>query len=162
NLIANNDFVANNGDIFLYKNCFEYAHDPARATRPRVQHSHHNIIVNNRLSAATAVWVASRQSENQWSRDCGDPLVYELPGVARYYSDDAEDNRIINNDFFVGTSIRVEDDGTDIELNRFQSPNGTGSGIYVGSAVRQVLGTPVKDTQITGNTAGSEPVNVHW
>lgn len=119
NLIQGNTFEKNGrGGIFLYKNCGE-KFSTGRSTL-RWQHSDHNRIMENRfLDEAIGVWVASRQSTNLQSWDCGDAPMDK----SKYYYEDFANNNVINNNQFCNTrtAVRVEGDDNQVRNNRYDA-----------------------------------------
>jgi len=180
NLIEGNQFQDNAfGGVLLYKNCWEH-----RATNPkslqRIQHSHSNIIRNNRFSGrGIGVWVAARQARDLLLMACGDPTPYKNPitiwnlftkayptfkatfpapyllPTVYIWLDHAEKNTITGNTFTdMGLAgVRIEDDETRITGNHFV---GDFEYIYLGTPFRaHLLNRPVDRTVITGNTHSS-------
>lgn len=160
---AYNQFIGNTfenngkGAIFFYKNCFEKHKNVNQL--PRVQHSNHNKVKNNRfINERYGVWLASRQSKQLSRFKCGDPLMYQekgLFGSRQYYYDYAKNNQIMNNIFKqVRFGITVEDNDNQLINNEF-----IGNSIHdilIGTAYRSkhrnqpVTGTFVKKNHRQG------------
>lgn len=178
-VIENNDITRNAlGGILLYKNCWEHAADEPDS-QPRTEHASSNIIRNNRFGDQPfGVWVASRQSRDLRSLECGDPTPYSNPininsvfhptysSYPSAYTSDyifslnrvwawpdfAEDNVITGNVFALHSrgGIRVEDDETEVTRNLFV---GDYDYIFVGAPFRARLAMqPVTDTNIADNS----------
>lgn len=143
------------GGIFLYKNCGEYFTEQPNQWWTRRYGADGNVIEGNKISGAyTGVWIGSRMAENTLFMDCSDPAYISGP-VVRVHLDYARDNLVRRNTFVdVEYGIRVEDDGNRIESNRFRSKNAAHQAVLVGTLRRtSVLGLPVEDTVVTGNTS---------
>lgn len=164
NLINGNIFQSTNsstnkpGGIYLYKNCWEYF-EGGLGGYPRLAGSDENHIRGNVFEGlSTAVWVASRQAEDQEDRSCGDISPYTgthfIPGDSkRYFLDYARNNRIRHNTFVNNQlAINVEDNNTLIEENNFSS-NNVAPYVKVGTSFRSYLGkgTSVKGTRLLNN-----------
>jgi parallel beta-helix repeat protein len=152
NVIRNN-WIAGNaaGGIFLYKNCGE----DAASNGHWVRHygATGNTITGNFISTEkNGIWVGSRAAENQDFMDCSDEPYIEAT-LRRVYLDPANGNTISDNSFlYVNHGIRVEDDDTTIENNRFSSPAATDQAVLIGTKERtQVLDRPVTGTVLRGN-----------
>ncbi len=148
NKILHNQISGNfAGGVYLYRNCSEhYAEDPKQARR--WQSSDQNTIEQNDISGGrTGVWVASRQSMDVRSMQCGNPYY----GDGKYSLDSAKHNNV------VGNSIRDTDYGVIVEDNDNLVQNNTLTdvrtiGIKVGSIARdKFLNQPVTGTQVIGN-----------
>jgi hypothetical protein len=149
NWIAGNSY----GGIFLYKNCGENA--SAGGHWVRHYGATGNLIERNFISSEKeGVWVGSRAAENQSFMDCSDTPYIDAP-ARQVFLDPASGNTIRDNSFlYVERGIRVEDDATTVEGNRFSDVNPSHQAIIVGTKERtNVLGQPVTDTVITGNRA---------
>lgn len=117
NIIEGNTFSSNAaGAIFLYKNCGENIHKGRQVIR--WQHSDRNIIHNNIFyGELIGVWLASRQSKNMATWDCGD---LPMDPMGRYFEDFADDNTVSGNKFIDNkVAIRVESDRNQIIANDF-------------------------------------------
>jgi hypothetical protein len=117
NVIARNVFEGNGrGSIFLYKNCGEQY--SSGVSPLRWQHSDENKIVGNRfINEKVGVWIASRQSMNLRSWDCGDA---SMDGKGNYFRDYADRNVVQDNIFCATTvGVRVEGDDNVIQDNIF-------------------------------------------
>lgn len=151
---ANNEIVSNTfrdnagGGVFLYKNCYEKHTETPQM--PRLQHSDNNVISDNQFfDEETGVWIASRQSRDLASFNCGDPVVYREAGQ-QFYEDFAEHNRISGNTFTnVEAGVKVEDDNNQVINNRFMGKGDVD--IQVGSRVRSALKHPVQGVDLNGN-----------
>ncbi|WP_203423104.1 right-handed parallel beta-helix repeat-containing protein [Sinorhizobium sp. BG8] len=133
------------GGIFLYKNCQEHHQKPDSV--PRWQHSSFNEIVGNEFrNEKVGVWIASRQTKNMKTWECGDPPLAE-----GYYRDYAENNEIKGNRFIGGrVGVRIDDSLTRIVDNTFVRPKK--ACVELGSIVRdRVVGAPVASTVLAGN-----------
>lgn len=148
--IRNNYFEGNSaGSILLYKNCGEFPGSPRYFERRYGAHG--NVIEGNTFfGEINGVWVASRMAENTLPMNCTDPQY--APG---YVLDYANDNVVRDNDFVeVPYGVRVEDDRTTVEDNRFVSTDPAHVGVLLGTPLRTTrLGLPVADTHVTGNRA---------
>ena len=147
NLVSGNRFEGNAaGGIFLYKNCQEHIHTKPYSV-PRWQGSDHNSILDNTfLNEKVGVWIASRQSRDLSSWDCGDkPYLGDS-----HYPDFARHNRVAGNRFEGGgTGVRVEDDDNLLEDNTFVD---VANPIELGADLRrQVTGKPLTGVVIRGN-----------
>ena len=141
NKITNNLFKNNGyGAVFLYKNCYEHYTDSAQL--PRLQHADNNQISNNQfLSEKYGVWVASRQSRDLASFECGDSLVYSW-FLLKFYEDYAENNTIQENLFDnVEYGVTIEDNNNFILSNKFTGKSK--KDIKVGSQIRTLINNPV-------------------
>ena len=154
NVIRGNHFERNSlGGILLYKNCGENKDDPSWI--PRRWAARRNLIEGNDFTdERTGVWVGSRMGENTLPMDCSDPAYVDRPGV-RVTLDRAPDNTIRTNTFDdVTYGIRVEDDGTTIEGNRFTASTADHHPVIIGTPYRtDVLHQPVRGTVLRGNHA---------
>ena len=191
NIIRGNRFVHNNfGGIYLYKNCHEHArkgtqpfhdrkHNPNSLPRPL--RSNHNKIENNTLeSLPVGIWVASRQSEPQFWRFCGDPQPEgyraRFEGVRNNIFLDYSSNNVIEGNFFKnikksvskgrskigkrqrvsGVAILIEDNDNKVLNNSFEN---TIRDVVIGTKFRSHdLRRPVKFTEVLGNN-WSGPTN---
>jgi Right handed beta helix region len=139
-----------NGAIHLYKNCEEKIME-RKYTYERWQPSERNIIENNNfMDSDKGVWIASRQSRDLSSWDCGD----------KYYSDrfviDRAPNNIVRGNSFknVNIAIRVEDDDNIIRDNTISAEDAC---VWVGSEKRTVfLNLPVVGTTVVGNSCNTD------
>jgi hypothetical protein len=170
NVVRDNLFEQNaNGALFLYKNCGEYATERPDGWWHRPYGADGNLIEGNRfVNEPDGVWVGSRMSENQFFMDCSDPTYIDGP-VTAVHLDRAQGNTIRDNDFEqVRHGVRVEDDGTVVEGNRFSGIGADGYTVWavvVGTEHRtQVLGQPVGGVVVTGNTADivANPTPYGW
>ncbi|MFV0316844.1 MAG: right-handed parallel beta-helix repeat-containing protein [Microthrixaceae bacterium] len=154
NVVRNNAFFNNsNGGLFLYKNCGEYPTNDRYF--PRRFHSDDNLIeANTFVGGRNGVWVASRMAENTLPMECSDE-AYVDEGLTRIVPDYAADNIVRENRFVdVTYGVRVEDDGTVVEGNTFESDEPGKHAVIVGTPYRtDVLGQPVTDTTIVDNTS---------
>lgn len=154
NEIVGNVFNDNrNGAILLYKNCGEYP-ESGRYFERRFPADDNLIEGNVIVRERHGVWVGSRMGENTLPMDCTDD-AYVDSGLTRVVLDFAADNTIRGNHFVdVTYGVRVEDDGTTVEGNTFASTEPGKHAVLVGTPYRtDVLGRPVADTTITGNTS---------
>lgn len=156
NHIAGNVFEHNSyGAIFLYKNCGEYVTERPQQWWPRRYGANGNRIRRNTIiDEGNGIWIGSRMSENQAFLDCSDPSYFGS-GILRIHEDFAKNNVIQSNSFVnVAMGIRVEDDGTRIERNRFESDRSDHVAILIGTGRRsELLGRPVTGTTVRGNRA---------
>ena len=154
NVIRRNWIVGNAaGGIFLYKNCGEYATQQPAQHWVRNYGADGNLIEGNLVTTgSTGIWVGSRQAENTLPLDCSDPTYVANPQIRL---DHAANNVIRGNSMsFLTYGVRVEDDGTRIEGNRFDHGIGPAQAVLVGTKYRTtVLDRPVRDTVLTGNVA---------
>ena len=167
---AYNEFIGNTfenngkGAIFFYKNCFE-KHKNANQL-PRVQHSSHNKVKNNRfINERYGVWLASRQSKQLSRFKCGDPIMYQESGLFgwnQYYYDYAKNNQIANNIFKnVVYGIVVEDNDNRLINNKFIG-NSTRD-ILIGTAYRSKhKNQPVKNTLVQKNQRGTARLKLEY
>ena len=146
NRISRSRFSGNAaGGVFLYKNCHE--HQERKDSVPRWMPAAHNLIEANSFEeAGTGVWIASRQSRNLRSWNCGDPAY--APG---FYRDYAPDTTVSGNSFSGGRiGTRIEDDGAVVSGNVM---SGVGACVIAGTSKRsEVLGLPVTGTVIRDNS----------
>ncbi|TNF25926.1 MAG: right-handed parallel beta-helix repeat-containing protein [Deltaproteobacteria bacterium] len=79
-VVAGNTFRGNAfGGVFLYKNCWEFAHGDPNGPQ-RLQHAHDNVIRDNVFEdTPIGVWIAARQARDLGVWDCGDPTPYPNP-----------------------------------------------------------------------------------
>jgi hypothetical protein len=156
NYVAGNVFEHNSyGAIFLYKNCGEYFTERPQEWWPRRYGANGNRIRRNEfIDEQNGIWIGSRMSQNQAFLDCSDPSYFGS-GILRIHEDFAKGNVIQSNSFVnVAMGIRVEDDGTRIERNRFESDRSDHVAILIGTGRRsEVLGRPVTGTIVRGNRA---------
>jgi parallel beta-helix repeat protein len=156
NHIASNAIYSNAaGAIFLYKNCGEDATTQPGAWWERRYGADHNLIENNLITnEPEGIWVGSRMGENQYFMDCSDP-TYETGPLRRIHRDYAANNTIRGNVLLgVTRGVRVEDDNTLVEANRFIHTDAAATAVLVGTKERtQTLGEPVRGTAIRGNDA---------
>lgn len=153
-LVGNRIFDNAAGGIFLYKNCQEHINTNPQSV-PRWQHADHNLIQGNTIEdEKVGVWIASRQSRDLSSWDCGDP-PYLAPG---HFPDHASHNQVRGNRFVdVAVGVRVEDDDNTIVGNTFVS---TPIPFEKGAKLRQqTLGTPLQGIVFEGNTLSPAPGN---
>lgn len=147
NRVVGNRFEANAaGGVFLYKNCQEHIHTKSFSV-PRWQWSEHNLIQGNTFrEEKVGVWLASRQSRDLSSWDCGDPPYYK----DSHYPDYARNNLVSGNRFEkVGTGVRVEDDDNRIIGNTFSD---TDVDIEMGAELRrQVTGKALSGIEMRDN-----------
>ena len=154
NEIVGNAFYGNsNGGLFLYKNCGEYP-DSNRYFERRHPADDNLIEGNTFVGGRNGVWVGSRMGENTLPMECTDPAYIES-GLTRVVLDYADDNVVRNNRFLdVTYGIRVEDDGTVVEGNTFESTTPGKHAVIVGTPHRTtVLGQPVDGTVLRDNTS---------
>jgi hypothetical protein len=157
NTVIRDNWIAGNsyGGIFFYKNCGEDATTNPDGHWVRHYGATGNLVERNFISSEkNGIWVASRAAENQSFMDCSDTPYIDAP-ARRVFLDPASGNTIRDNSFlFVERGIRVEDDATTIEGNRFSDVDPSHQAILVGTKERtNVLARPVTDTVITGNRA---------
>lgn len=160
NQISNNTFRDNgDGDVYLYKNCWEHVENPL--TAPHRYGSNSNHITGNDFSAEeTAIWVAERADRDLADFTCGDPIIYQA-NSNKYYRDIAQNNIISNNKInYNKFGIRVQDNGTIMTNNIFIGTK-SGPDIWVYSRVRESINDPVKNTTIRDNTL-SKPNNIRY
>jgi parallel beta-helix repeat protein len=152
-IVGNAFFNNSNGGLFLYKNCGEYPSRPAYFER-RFGARANLIEANTFVGGRNGVWVGSRMGENTYPMECTDPAYVES-GITRVVLDYAADSMVRNNRFVdVTYGIRVEDDGTTVEANAFESTNPGKHAVIVGTPHRTtVLGHPVTGTVIRNNTS---------
>jgi hypothetical protein len=167
NVVRNNWIAGNaNGGIHLYKNCGEDFTTRPNAHWVRRYGATGNLITGNFISTEkNGVWIGSRAAENQEFMDCSDPPYIEET-VRRVYIDPAPDNVVRDNSFlYVTYGVRVEDDRTTVEDNRFSSIGAGDQAVLIGTKERtNVLGRPVTGTVVTGNraTIAGNPTPYHW
>lgn len=139
------------GGVYIYKNCSEHlAEDPKQVIR--WQSADHNTISNNNISGGKAgIWVASRQSLDLQSMQCGNGYYAD----GKYTLDSAKFNSVLNNKISdVKYGVIVEDDHNIIVNNFFN--NIEMIGVKVGSIPRdQFLRQPVRDVRVMGNSFNS-------
>ena len=157
NTVIRDNWIAGNsyGGIFFYKNCGEDATTNPDGHWVRHYGATGNLVERNFISSEkNGVWVGSRAAENQSFMDCSDTPYIDAP-ARQVFLDPASGNTIRDNSFlYVERAIRVEDDATTIEDNRFSDFDPSHQAIIVGTKERtNVLAQPVKDTVITGNRA---------
>jgi parallel beta-helix repeat protein len=141
------------GGIFLYKNCGEYAHQQAESWWERRYGADGNLVEGNVIAnEPTGVWVGSRIGENTLALDCSDPPYVEGP-LLRVSLDRAQGNVIRDNAFHgVLYGVRVEDDRTVVEGNRFTGDDPAQLAVVVGTRWRtERLGEPVAGTVLASN-----------
>jgi parallel beta-helix repeat protein len=152
NLVRNNVFSGNAaGGIFLYKNCGEFVNTRPNNWWTRLYGANGNLIEDNSfIGQRYGIWIGSRMSANVLPMDCSDPAY--LPGFVLDY---ASDNVVRGNTFQdVTFGVRVEDDGSVIEDNRFLGSDPAHQAVIVGTQQRtSALGLPVDETTIAGNQA---------
>lgn len=156
NIVENNTFENNGGGgIFLYKNCHEHA-DRGIKSVERWQHSDNNIIRNNTFrNEKVGIWIASRQSRDLHTWNCGDK---PMNADAHFYEDFANHNTVQNNTFCsVEVPIRIEGDNNTITGNRIDARNfdarNNKSPIELPVTQREkILHRPQTGNTITGNT----------
>jgi hypothetical protein len=151
NWIAGNSY----GGIFFYKNCGEDATTNPDGHWVRHYGATGNLVERNFISSEkNGIWVGSRAAENQSFMDCSDTPYVDAP-ARQVFLDPASGNTIRDNSFlYVQHGIRVEDDATTIDGNRFSDVDPSHEAILVGTKERtNVLAQPVKDTVITANRA---------
>ncbi len=162
NTIQNNTFSKNSGGgVFLYKNCYE--HHTSVSSLPRYQSADKNVIMGNTFKDQTkGVWIASRQSKDLKSFNCGIPRV--TTDTVKYgpkketiylYEDFAKNNSIVKNTFVnVDTGVLVEDDDNNINENTFSGS--VDYDIQIGTKYRtEELKRPVKNTTVKNNEFNS-------
>jgi nitrous oxidase accessory protein NosD len=140
------------GGIFLYKNCQEHIHTNPQSV-PRWQHADHNLIRGNTIeNEKVGVWIASRQSRDLSSWDCGD-APYLAPA---YFPDHASHNQVQGNRFVdVEVGVRVEDDDNTVTGNTFVA---TLAPFERGATLREkTLGKPLQGVVFEGNTFNPAP-----
>jgi parallel beta-helix repeat protein len=156
NTVRNNTFSGNSaGGIFLYKNCGEFvAQRPERWWHRRYGADGNLIEGNTFVGEDSGVWIAARMGEDTLPMECSDPAYLTGPGQ-RIVLDYADDNVVRGNVFEdVIWGVRVEDDGSVIENNRFTSTDPAHQAVVVGTRFRtSALGQPVTDTTVAGNDA---------
>jgi hypothetical protein len=149
NLIRRNVFRNNGaGGVFLYKNCQEKITTNANSV-VRWQASEYNRIEQNKfIGEDIGVWVASRQSRDLSSWDCGDRYYSE----GRYVLDRAPANTIADNIFtIVRIPIQIEDDDAAVTSNVIASASDTC--LRVGTPIRSAaLKRPVTGTTVEHNS----------
>lgn len=164
NVVRGNTFARNSfGAIFLYENCGEFASKPDWFER-RVPATR-NLIEDNDISEElNGVWVGSRMGENTLPMDCSDPAYVDEPGK-RVALDHAPGNTVRANRFAdVTYGIRVEDDGTVVEGNRFEQTAADQHPVIIGTPYRTaVLHQPVTGTVLRDNvTTGANDSPYRW
>lgn len=144
NLIEGNTFKFNaGGGVFLYKNCHEHSTTDPQQVR-RWQHSERNVIRNNVfIEEHVGVWLASRQSRDLGTWDCGDAPYFERS----LYLDYAHDNLVEGNEFRdTEVAVRVEDDNNTLRKNKYVKVS---KQLEVGAKMREkILGKPVIGTVV--------------
>lgn len=166
NVIRGNVIAANAaGAIFLYKNCGEYVTERPASWWPRRYGATGNLIEGNIINNHDdGVWVGSRQAENQEFMDCSDTPVV-TGSLRRIYDDPASDNVVRGNRFHeVTRGVRVEDDRTRVEGNRFTGTDPDATAVLVGSMYRTARGRPVQGTEVVDNEAdlGGATMPYRW
>ncbi len=164
NVVRGNTFARNSfGAIFLYENCGEFVSKPNWFER-RVPAAR-NLIEDNDISQElNGVWVGSRMGENLLPMDCSDEPYVDEPGKV-VTLDHAPDNTIRGNRFDAVTyGVRVEDDGTTVEANRFQTTAADQHPVIIGTPYRtEVLHQPVTGTVLRDNvTTGANDSPYRW
>ena len=107
--------------------------------------------------------IAARQSENQFTRFCGDPNPYPFPQSNIYWPDFAEETLVADNGFEeIGIGISVEDDEAIIVDNDFST---TTNDVLIGTEFRFTYDAhPVTNTVLLGNHwtpgLGNRAVNI--
>lgn len=164
NVVRGNRFSGNSfGAVFLYENCGEFQGRPNWFER-RVPAAR-NLIEGNDISGElNGIWVGSRMGENTLPMDCSDTPYVDEAGK-KVTLDHAPDNTIRGNTFAdVTYGVRVEDDGTTVEENRFEDTAADEHPVIVGTPYRtEVLGQPVRGTVLRGNvTTGANDSPYRW
>lgn len=158
NTIQNNTFAKNaGGGVFIYKNCYE--HHTSASQLPRYQSADNNLITGNSFSdQKKGVWIASRQSKDLKSFNCGDPRIasdevsYGPKKETIYLYEDFAKNNIVRTNTFTNVSngIVVEDDNSNIDGNTFSGSSEFD--IQIGTKYRtNELSKPVTNTTIKNN-----------
>lgn len=154
NVIRDNWIAGNaSGGIFFYKNCGEDVTTNPNGHWVRNYGATGNLVERNFVSSEkNGIWIGSRAAENQAFMDCSDTPYIDAP-ARKVFLDPASANTIRDNSFlYVEHGIRVEDDGTVIEGNRFSDVDSSHQAILIGTKERTgVLGRPVDGTVVTGN-----------
>lgn len=134
------------GAVFLYKNCHERATTNPDSP-PRWQQASHNRIAGNTIEdEAVGVWLASRQSRDLSTWDCGDRAYWgnsHFPDYARH--------NVVEGNLFraVRRAVVVEDDDNSVIGNTFVDVE---EPVTIGAQRRQaVLGRPVRGTLVKDN-----------
>ncbi|MGN6694225.1 MAG: right-handed parallel beta-helix repeat-containing protein [Aquihabitans sp.] len=164
NVVRRNTFSGNSfGAVFLYENCGEFKSKPTWFER-RVPAAR-NLIEDNDISdELNGVWVGSRMGENVLPMDCSDTPYVDEPGK-KITLDHAPDTTIRGNRFTnVTYGVRVEDDGTTVEDNRFTDTAPDEHPVIIGTPYRtSVLDQPVTGTVLRGNvTTGANDSPYRW
>jgi parallel beta-helix repeat protein len=167
NVVRDNVFRGNSaGGIFLYTNCSEFVNQKPERFFQRRTKAERNLIDRNEFDGGlNGVWVGSRMSENTLPMDCANPAYYES-GITRVTLDYANDNTITRNTFRnVTYGVRVEDDGTRVDANRFYGDDATYHAVIVGTKWRtSELSRPVRDTTVSRNESyiAGNPSPYRW
>jgi len=159
NTIQNNTFSKNaGGGIFVYKNCYE--HYQLATELPRYQSADNNLITGNRFdNQKIGIWIASRQSKDLKSFECGTPRIAtdktKFGETIFIYEDFAKHNIVTLNNFInVTNGVIIEDNDNTINNNSF-----SGSAkfdVIAGTKYRtEKLSQPVNNTVITNNQFNS-------
>lgn len=164
NTVSGNTFTRNSfGGIFLYENCGEFQSKPNWFER-RTPAARNVIEGNTFTDELNGVWVGSRMGENTLPMDCSDPAYVDEPGK-RVSLDHAPDNTVRDNTFErVTYGVRVEDDGTTVEGNRFVDTAADEHPVIIGTPYRtEVLDQPVARTVLRGNeVTGANASPYRW
>lgn len=164
NVVRGNTFARNSfGAVFLYENCGEFVNKPNWFER-RVPAARNLIEGNDISDELNGVWVGSRMGENTLPMDCSDEPYVDEAGK-QVTLDHAPDNTIRGNTFTdVTYGVRVEDDGTTVEDNRFEAVAADQHPVIIGTPYRtEVLGEPVTGTVLRGNvTTGANDSPYRW
>lgn len=165
NHVHGNRFTGSSvGGVLVYKNCGEYPDSPRYYERR--YGSHGNVIEGNRFDGElNGVWVGSRMAENTLPMECTDPAYIDEP-YRRVVHDRASGNTVRDNEFHdVTYGIRVEDDDTVVEGNRFSGSGPEQHAVIIGTPLRtEVLGQPVDGTRLVGNDSQlpGSPTPYRW
>ncbi|MCU1371448.1 MAG: hypothetical protein JWO77_2642 [Ilumatobacteraceae bacterium] len=164
NVVRRNAFRDNSfGGIFLYENCGEFQSRPGHWAR-RTPAARNLIEGNTFTDELNGVWVGSRMGENTLPMDCSEPAYVDEAGK-RVSLDHAPDTTIRDNDFErVTYGVRVEDDRTTVEANRFTGTAADEHPVIIGTPYRTaVLHQPVTGTVLRGNlTTGANDSPYRW
>ncbi len=153
NRVEGNRFEGNAaGGIFLYKNCQEHIHTKLYSV-PRWQWSEHNVIRGNTFrDEKVGVWIASRQSRDLSTWDCGDKPYY----ADSHFPDYARHNLVTENRFeSVAVGVRVEDDDNRVTGNTFV---GVDLPVELGAELRRrVTGKALSGVEVRDNRVLPSP-----
>jgi len=148
NIITKNVIDGNGaGGVFLYKNCGEYYH---KQHTLRYQHSDANHIQGNRISnEKVGIWLASRQSRDLSSWDCGDKPV---TADGKYFMDYANKNLVEENKF-CDNKVDVIDEGSNNDVvNNKTNGSLPDSFVFPKDEVYEKTGVKISAGKMIGNT----------